>query len=173
MRSHLHASHPAPRETGETVHAQIPSPTPKSITTKSTTTFEKIPLNRLDFAPAGRRKLGRQSIQMLAARIHSAGQIQSLMVTPTENSGFQVVAGERRFAALRLLARQGSIPPSFPVPCRIVQAKVTTEVSAVTDFDAAALLPETDERRRRFLALRNRCPGLLTGSELADRQCCT
>jgi ParB-like nuclease family protein len=139
-------------------------PTPGSV-------IEKISLDQLAFGPAGCRKIKPQSIQALAARIHATGQLHSLMVVLSEDAQYYVVAGERRFAALQLLAEKGLILRSFPVPCRVIQAKAATEAGLVSDFPAGSSDIEADERRRRFLDLRKRCPGLLTGSELAARQC--
>jgi ParB-like chromosome segregation protein Spo0J len=98
------------------------------------------------------------------------GQIQSLMVVPGEGSQYWVVAGDRRFAALRLLARQGRIAPTFGVPCRVITGKAITEMDASNGSDSAADAFDRDERRRRFIDLLHQCPGVLTGSELAARQ---
>jgi hypothetical protein len=86
------------------------------------------------------------------------------MVVPSENGQYYVVAGERRFAALQLLAKQGRIPRSFPVPCRVIATSLTVDLSATGPR------AQRDERRQRFLDLRARCPGLVTGSELAAGQ---
>jgi hypothetical protein len=61
-----------------------------------------------------------RSIRALADRIYQSGQLQSLMVVPTEDSRYYVVAGDRRFAALAALLTAGqpakpkspSTPPS-------------------------------------------------------------
>jgi ParB family chromosome partitioning protein len=171
MRSQLQPRPATPQAIREAVTTELPSPIdllplahgrprPGSV-------IQKISLDRLGFSPAGRRKINRQSIEALAARIHLSGQLHRLMVVLREDAQYYVVAGERRFAALQLLAEKGLIPPSFPVPCRVIQANLAVDLSA------AEPLAQPDERRQRFLDLRERCPGLVTGSELAARQCCT
>ena len=92
------------------------------------------------------------------------------MVLPAENFEYHVVAGERRLAALQLLADKGRIAPRYPVPCRVIKAKATAGGGAFAEFHSAADHLETAERRRRFIDLLNQCPGLLTGSELAARR---
>ena len=86
-----------------------------------------------------------------------------------EDSEFHVVAGDRRFAALQLLAQQGRIPTAFPVPCRVITGGSPNRIDSITDRDSESS-PVPAEKRRRFLSLRNGCRGLLTGSELAARQ---
>jgi ParB-like chromosome segregation protein Spo0J len=81
-----------------------------------------------------------------------------------------VVAGERRLAALQLLADKGRIAPRYPAPCRVIKAKAAAGAVVVAEFRSAANHLETAERRRPFIDLLNRCPGLVTGSELAARQ---
>ena len=161
MRSLQQAKHSATHETAEAGIAALPSPTPE-------TTIQRIALNQLALALGSRRNMSRQSIQLLADRIHSSGQLHSLMVVRGEDLQYYVVAGDRRFAALQLLARDNRISPTFPVPCRVISGKVTsqTEIAA----DPALSSSDPDPKRCRFLDLRNRCPGLLTGSELAARR---
>ena len=122
-------------------------------------------------APAGRRKISLESIGRLAERIHATGQLQSLIVVPAEDFDYHVVAGERRLAALKLLAEKGRVAPRYPVPCRVIKAKAAAGADALTEFRSAADHLGTAERRRRFIDLLNQCPELLTGSELAARQC--
>jgi ParB-like nuclease domain len=141
----------------------IPSPTPESA-------IQRIALDRLGFPPGGRRRISPQPIHALADRIHATGQIQSLLVVPGEDSEYWVVAGDRRFAALRLLARQGRITPTFKVPCRVINPKAITETDAFHGSDSTAEEFAPNERRRRFIDLLHECPGLLTGSEFAARQ---
>jgi hypothetical protein len=137
-------------------------PTPGSI-------IQRIALNHLSFPRGNRRKISLESIQALAGRIHSSGQVLSLLVVRGEDSQYCVVAGERRFAALRLLAKQRRISPTFLVPCRVISARATAEADSPPEIASADRL-EAAERRRRFIDLLNRCPELLTGSELAARK---
>jgi hypothetical protein len=163
MLSRHDTLHPAAQQMAHGARGTLPSPTPESA-------IQRIALDRLGFPPGGRRRISPQSIHALADRIHGTGQIQSLLVVPGEDSEYWVVAGDRRFAALRLLARQGLITPTFKVPCRVITGKAITEMDAFNGSDSAADDFDRDERRRRFIDLLHECPGLLTGSEFAARQ---
>ena len=166
MRSHFQTRPPDPRAIPDAVTPGLPSPTPES-------GIQWIELDRLTVAPAARRKISLESIARLAERIHATGQLQSLIVVPAEDFDYHVVAGERRLAALQLLAEKGRIAPRYPVPCRVIDAKAATGADALTEFRSAADHLGTSAKRRRFIDLLNQCPELLTGSELADRQCLT
>jgi len=161
MRSHFRTRPTDPRAIPDAATPGLPSPTPQS-------GIQWIELDRLTVAPAGRRKISFESVGRLAERIHATGKLQSLIVVPAEDFEYHVVAGERRLAALQLLAEKGRIVPRYPVPCRVINAKAAT--GAFAEFRSAANHLETAERRRRFIDLLNQCPGLLTGSELATRQ---
>jgi ParB/Sulfiredoxin domain len=163
MRSRHETLHPAAQQMAHGARGSLPSPTPESA-------IQRIALDRLGFPPGRRRRISPQSIHALAARMHATGQIQSLMVAPGEGSQYWVVAGDRRFAALLLLASQGRIAPTFGVPCRVISAKAITETDAFNGSASAADHFGQDERRRRFADLLRQCPGVLTGSELAARQ---
>ena len=164
MRCHSQANHASPTGAAELGAAALPSPTPEP-------RIQTIALDHLSFAPGRRRKMSPRSLKDLAARIHAGGHFKSLVVVPKENAQFYVVAGEQRLAALQLLARQRQIAKTFPVPCRVIEAKARTEANPVSEARGGASDIEADERRRCFLVLRNHCPGLLTGSEFAARQC--
>jgi hypothetical protein len=108
MPSYYESNRAARPQLPSTAVLEVPSPTPGS-------SVQNIALNLLSFAPGRRRKVNEQSINALAARIHTTRQLKRLMVVPREESQFYVVAGERRFAALQLLARQRQIAETFPV----------------------------------------------------------
>lgn len=163
MLSRRDTLHPAAQQMAHGARDTLPSPTPESA-------IQRIALDRLGFPPGRRRRISPQSIHALSDRMHATGQIQSLLVAPGEGSQYWVVAGDRRFAALLLLASQGRIAPTFGVPCRVINAKAITETDAFNSSASAAERFEPDERRRRFADLLHECPGLLTGSEFAARQ---
>jgi hypothetical protein len=164
MPSYYESNRAARPQLPSTGVLEVPSPTPGS-------SVQNIALNLLSFAPVRRRKVNEQSIKALAARIHATGQLKRLMVVPREESQFYVVAGERRLAALQLLARQRQIAETFPVPCCVINAKPASAIQSSSTDQAKAGVDRSD-RRRRFLHLRNHCPGLLTGSELVGLQRC-
>ena len=162
MRCRLDTVSSVPSRFGNAGENALPSPTPSSA-------VQTVALDRLALTPGSRRKISPRCVEALASKIEAAGTVQSLVVVPGEDSEFHVVAGDRRFAALRLLAKQGRIPTAFPVPCRIITSSSANRIDSVTDLDDDSSSVAA-EKRRRFLSLRNGCRGLLTGSELAARQ---
>ena len=71
-----------------------------------------VPLSRLVLRPAGRnvRKTPRMSIPELAASIQRVGLLQNLIVIASaDGEHYEVVAGGRRLAALKLLAKKHRI----------------------------------------------------------------
>lgn len=78
--------------------------------------IQMIPLSELAPSPANVRKTRvRNGIDGLAASIAAYGLLQNLQVRPVNGSGgFEVVAGGRRFDALKLLAKQKKIASDFP-----------------------------------------------------------
>jgi hypothetical protein len=164
MRSHFQTRPTDPRTIPDADTTELPSPTPES-------GIQWIELDRLTVAPAGRRKISLESIARLAERIHATGKLQSLIVVPAEDFEYHVVAGERRLAALQLLAGKGRVAPRYPVPCRVIKAKAAA--GPFTEFRPTGERLGTAAKRRRFIDLLNECPELLTGSELAARQCLT
>jgi ParB/Sulfiredoxin domain len=141
---------------------KVPYPTPQTVVIG-------IALEQLTFSPERRRKMNPQSIQALAARIHAGTQIQSLIVVPGEEGQYYVVAGERRLAALQLLLKQGKISAAYLVACRLVNAEPTDSTLVLAE-EASTSYSVDHEKRRRFKDLRNRCSGLITGTELAIRE---
>jgi len=104
----------------------------------STTTFivTEIALNKLDVAEANVRRTGRgNGIEELAASIAAHGLLQSLVVRPTLDDGgaptgrYEVVAGGRRLAALKLLAKRKAFGKAGPVPCRVLDGEDAGEAS--------------------------------------------
>jgi len=67
------------------------------------------------------RKTPRLSIPELAASIARIGLLQNLVVILTaDGEQYEVVAGDRRLTALKLLAKKKRIPADFEVPCLLV-----------------------------------------------------
>lgn len=92
-----------------------------------TTTTTDISLAKLVPCPANVRRTGVNSgIEALAASIQAHGLLQSLVVRPkldTEGRAsdhYEVVAGGRRLAALKLLAKQKRVSKSTAIPCRVL-----------------------------------------------------
>src|SRR5271156_1799870 len=94
-------------------------------------TMQTIPLTQLIPSPLNVRKTGaKEGIPALAASIAAPGLLQNLQVRPAPDEGrFEVVAGGRRLAALKLLAKQKQIAADYPVPCRALDGADATEIS--------------------------------------------
>lgn len=94
-----------------------------------------VPLSRLVSRPKGRnvRKTPRMSIPELAASIQRVGLLQNLIVTATaDGEHYEVVAGGRRLAALKLLAKKRRISKEWEVPCLLV-ADATARTASLTE----------------------------------------
>ena len=102
-----------------------------------------VPLSRLVSRPTGRnvRKTPRMSIPELAASIQRVGLLQNLIViAAADGEHYEVVAGDRRLAALKLLAKSTALarngrclacwwpmaPPARPASPRTCSAKPCT-----------------------------------------------
>ena len=100
------------------------------MTTINTITFIDISLSKLTPSPANVRRTGAgMGIEALAASIQAHGLLQSLVVRPKAGSGgqatdrYEVVAGARRLAALKRLAREKRIAKGTAIPCRVLDAE--------------------------------------------------
>jgi ParB family chromosome partitioning protein len=94
-----------------------------------------VPLSRLVSRPKGRnvRQTPRMSIPELAASIQRVGLLQNLIVTATaDGEHYEVVAGGRRLAALKLLAKKRRISKEWEVPCLRV-ADATARTASLTE----------------------------------------
>ena len=92
-----------------------------------TTTTTDISLAKLIPCPANVRRTGAGAgIEALAASIQAHGLLQSLVVRPKldgegqASDRYEVVAGGRRLAALKLLAKQKRITKGTAIPCRVL-----------------------------------------------------
>jgi ParB family transcriptional regulator, chromosome partitioning protein len=108
---------------------------------------ESIPLNKLKPSAANVRKTGREvDIEPLAASIAAHGLLHPLTVAaeigkdgePTGKYG--VIAGGRRFAALKLLAKRKVLPKTAPIPC-IPITESGTEISLAENVTQAPMHP--------------------------------
>jgi|CXWL01.1.fsa_nt_gi ParB family chromosome partitioning protein len=103
-------------------------------------TIQYVPLNRLLTSRLNVRRTDRKAdIQALSVSIASLGLLQNLTVTPAENDKFEVVAGARRLAALKSLAKTGSIARDFAIPCQVIDSAGAGEVSLVENYHRVAL----------------------------------
>ncbi|PJK27871.1 ParB/RepB/Spo0J family partition protein [Minwuia thermotolerans] len=83
-------------------------------------TIETITLDQLNPPKANpRTSMDVAALEGLAASIKTDGLLQNLVVRPRKGKGYDIVSGERRYRALRLLAERGDIPADHPVPVDI------------------------------------------------------
>lgn len=104
--------------------------------------IESIALNRLTVSAINVRKTDRKAdVAALAASIQSHGLLQNLSVAPGEDGKFSVVAGGRRLAALKMLAKSGAIAKDFPVPCIVLATDTASEASLAENVHRVAMDP--------------------------------
>ncbi len=96
----------------------------------ATNAVQQIALNKLVPSKANVRRTGRgERIEELAASIAAHGLLQNLTVRATDDEKFEVVAGGRRLAALKLLAKQKRWAKDAPIPCHLIDGENLTEIS--------------------------------------------
>ena len=103
-----------------------------------------VPLSRLVLRPTGRnvRKTPRMSIPELAASIQRVGLLQNLIViAAADGEHYEVVAGGRRLAALKLLAKKHRIAKDWEVPCLQVADGTARTASLTENVQREAMHP--------------------------------
>lgn len=129
-----------------------------------------IPLSALKPSKRNVRKTRRSiDIESLAASIEAHGLLQNLTVR--QNGGtdpilYEVVAGGRRLAAMKLLARRKRVEKDMPVPCRILPdgPDVDNELSLAENIIRVPVHPA--DQFEAFLKLQN---GGITAEDIAAR----
>ncbi len=113
-----------------------------------------VPLSRLVSRPTGRnvRRTPRMSIPELAASIQRVGLLKNLIVTATDDGErYEVVAGGRRLAALKLLAKKRRISREWEVPCLLVADGTARTASLTENVQREAMHPA--DQFKAFAAL--------------------
>ncbi len=104
--------------------------------------IKNIPLSALVPSPANVRKTGTMNgIEELAASLKAHGLLQNLQVKDTGNGKYEVVAGGRRLAALKLLAKRKALAKDAPVGCNVLAAEDATEISLAENENRQAMHP--------------------------------
>src|SRR6202046_4829958 len=105
-------------------------------------TIQYLPLSKLVPSPDNVRKTDRLSgIEQLAASIEAHGLLQNLQAKPATKGTFEIVAGSRRLAALKLMAKQKKIDADHPVPCNVLDGEDTIEISLAENEIRQAMYP--------------------------------
>ena len=103
-----------------------------------------VPLTQLRARPSKRnvRKSRRASIPVLAASILRVGLLQNLtVVVSADGLHYEVVAGGRRLAALKLLAKRKRIAKDYQVPCLLVADASARTASLTENVQREAMHP--------------------------------
>lgn len=122
--------------------------------------IQRIPLDRLAASPENARRAppGDAAHAALKASLAAHGLLENLVARETEAgpdgaARYAVVAGGRRLAALRELAREGTVAADLPVPCRVVDAEAPSrELSLAENVVRVAMHPADQVEAFRALA---------------------
>jgi ParB family chromosome partitioning protein len=111
--------------------------------------IEMIPLNKLVSSPANVRRTGvNDGIGELAANIAALGLLQNLQVRAAAGNRFEVVAGSRRLAALKLLVKQKALTAKTPIACHVLGDEDAQEVSLAENMMRVPMHPADQEGRK-------------------------
>jgi ParB family transcriptional regulator, chromosome partitioning protein len=101
-----------------------------------------IPLSALVPSPANVRKTGTMNgIPELAASIEAHGLLQNLQVQKAASGKFEVVAGSRRHAALKLLSKKKVLAKDAPIACNVLDDEDAAEISLAENEMRQAMHP--------------------------------
>lgn len=101
-----------------------------------------IALSRLRPSNRNVRRSGGTAIPELAASIARVGLLQNLsVVAAPDGESFEVVAGRRRLAALKLLVKRRKLGRDHPVPCLLVPDGSARTVSLTENVQRQAMSP--------------------------------
>lgn len=103
-----------------------------------------VALNKLILSSRNVRKTnGDEDIESLADSIAAKGLLQNLVVSEAQGGRglYEVDAGGRRYRALQLLVKRGTIPRNFPVPVLVVPREDATEASLAENLQKIAMNP--------------------------------
>ena len=118
-----------------------------------------IPLDRLELSPDNARRTPANDAAMaeLKASIAAHGLLENLVVRPQggdgEDARYAVIAGGRRLAAMKALAKDGALDAGFPVPCRVCgDSAMQRELSLAENTVRVAMHPADQVETFRRLA---------------------
>ena len=101
-----------------------------------------IPMSQLRPSARNVRKTSSTSIPELASSIARVGLLQNLTVTAaSDGEHYEVVAGRRRLAALKLLAKRRALAKTHAVPCLVVPDASARTVSLTENVQRETMHP--------------------------------
>lgn len=127
--------------------------------------LKHIPLEQLKPSPANVRKYQARQVDDLVPSIRTLGLIQPLVVRPNCD-GFEIVAGQRRYHALRVIAGDTDLAP---VPCILMEETDDAHAIEASLVENIARLPMDEiDQYRAFAALTKEG---LSAEDIAARFC--
>jgi ParB family chromosome partitioning protein len=113
----------------------------EQITPAASNNIRHIPLSKLVPSAANVRRVDSTAgVSELADSIEAHGLIQNLTVRKARKGDkFEVVAGARRLAALRLLVKEGIYNKLVEIPCKVLDAESDTEISLAENTQREAM----------------------------------
>lgn len=108
------------------------------------TKIEQVPLSRLSGSPHNVRRKVATGIDGLADSIAAKGLLQNLVAHPMKGSRGKkpklcVCAGQRRLAALQLLAERGTISADESIPVKVVTEAEAVATSLIENFSRESM----------------------------------
>jgi len=121
--------------------------------------IQMIPLSQLVPSADNVRKTGiHEGIESLAANIRAIGLLQNLQVRQTEKGKYEVLAGARRHAALKLLVKQKAFDKDSEIACNVIDNADGKEISLAENEMRLAMHPADQFEAFRALADQGRGP---------------
>lgn len=118
----------------------IAMPAVETTTTLAANT-RHIPLTKLVPSKANVRRVNSTvGVSEMADSIEAHGLIQNLTVRKAKKGDkYEVVAGARRLAALRLLVKEGIFAKDIEIPCNVLDAESDAEISLAENTQREAM----------------------------------
>jgi ParB family transcriptional regulator, chromosome partitioning protein len=119
------------------------SATPISMpATQAAGSAQEIPVDHIDANPyQTRRRINEPALQELADSIRASGVVQPVVLRPTANGRFQIVAGERRWLASRRAGRT-----TIPAVVRQISNEQAMEITIIENLQREDLNPVEQAR---------------------------
>jgi ParB family transcriptional regulator, chromosome partitioning protein len=138
-----------------------PTMSPIAMPAQATASAQEIPIDSIDPNPyQTRRRINEAALEELAESIRASGVVQPVVLRPTANGRFQLVAGERRWHASR---RAGKT--TIPAVVRQISNEQAMEITIIENLQREDLNPM--EQARAFERLSREFS--LTQEQMASR----